>query len=261
VTEYECLRYEVDDGVATITLARPEKHNSFSPRQIREIKDAWNRVRFADDVGCALITGEGDRAFTSGYDLESEVAPQPGGPFMLDLPIAEIGPKSNDVWKPVIAAVNGMACGGAFYILGEVEFIIAADHATFFDPHVSHGMPAIYEPMFMLQRMPLGEIMRVSLLGRNERMTAQRAHEIGLVQEVVPLAELLETARWAAEAILSAPDQTAVQATMKAIWMAQQMSIQHALQSATMLLDTVGTETLAETGDRLRRRAIEPRLR
>lgn len=261
MSSYECLRYEERDGVATITLARPEKHNSFSPQQIDEIKDAWNRVRFAEHVGCVILTGEGDRAFTSGYDLASETAPQPGGPFMLDLPISEIGPKSNDVWKPVIAAVNGMACGGAFYLLGEVEFIIAAEHATFFDPHVSHGMPAIYEPMFMLQRMPLGEIMRVSLLGRNERMTARRAYEIGLVQEVVPAADLMDAARWAAEAILSAPDQLAVQATMKAIWTAQQMSIQQALQSATTLLDTVGTDHLAETGDRLRRKKIEPRLR
>lgn len=261
MSDYDCLEYEARDGIATITMARPDKHNSFSPQQIDEIKDAWNRVRYAKDVGCVIITGAGDRAFTSGYDLSNESPPQPGGPFMLDLPIAEIGPKSNDLWKPVIAAVNGMACGGAFYILGEVEFIIAAEDATFFDPHVSHGMPAIYEPMFMLQRMPLGEIMRVSLLGRNERMTARRAYEIGLVQEVVPADQLLEAARWAAEAILDAPDQTAVQATMKAIWMAQQMSIQHALQSATMLLDTVGTETLSETGDRLRRRKIEPRLR
>ena len=66
---------------------------------------------------------------------------------MLDDPMMRIGPKTNDYWKPVIAAVNGMALGGAFYILGEVEFIIASDNATFFDPHVTHGMPCVYEPM------------------------------------------------------------------------------------------------------------------
>ena len=82
-------------------------------------------------------------------------------PFMFDDPGDNLGPKSNDLWKPVIAAVNGMACGGAFYMLGEVEFIIAADHATFFDPHVSYGMTACFESIHMLQKMPFGEIVRL----------------------------------------------------------------------------------------------------
>jgi enoyl-CoA hydratase/carnithine racemase len=87
-----------------------------------------------------------------------------------------------------------MACGGAFYILGEVEFIIAAEHATFFDPHVTFGMTACFEPMHMLQKMPFHEIMRLSLLGSSERMSAARAHEIGLVSEVVPLDGLHDAA-------------------------------------------------------------------
>ena len=90
----------------------------------------------------------------------------------------------------MIAAVNGMACGGAFYMLGEVEFVIAAEHATFFDPHVTYGMTAAFEPMHMLQKMPFHEIMRLSLLGNHERLSAKRAYEIGLVSEVVPADEL-----------------------------------------------------------------------
>ncbi len=85
-----------------------------------------------------------------------------------------------------------MACGGAFYILGEVDFIIAAEHATFFDPHVTFGMTSCFESMHMLQKMPFHEIMRLALLGSSERMSASRAHEIGLVSEVVPREELQE---------------------------------------------------------------------
>ena len=81
-------------------------------------------------------------------------------PWHFDDPGENIGPKSNDLWKPVIAAVNGMACGGAFYILGEVDFVIAAEHATFFDPHVTFGMTSCFESMHMLQKMPFHEIMR-----------------------------------------------------------------------------------------------------
>src|SRR3989442_15107394 len=105
-------------------------------------------------------------------------------PFMFDDPATNIGPKSCDLWKPVIAAVNGMACGGAFYMLGEVEFIIASEGATFFDPHVTYGMTASYEPILMSGIMPFGDLMRMSLLGNYERLSAERALEIGLVSEV-----------------------------------------------------------------------------
>jgi enoyl-CoA hydratase/carnithine racemase len=67
-------------------------------------------------------------------------------PFTYEDPGRKIGPKSQELWKPVIAAVNGMACAGGFYLLGESDVIIAADHATFFDPHVTYAMTAAFEP-------------------------------------------------------------------------------------------------------------------
>ena len=126
-------------------------------------------------------------------------------PWMYDDPGRDVGPKCRDLWKPVIAAVQGMACGGAFYMLGEVEFVIAADDAVFFDPHVTYGMTAAFEPIQMLSKMPFQEIMRLSLLGAHERMSAERAREIGLVTEVVPRAELRERAAWAARVIADSP--------------------------------------------------------
>src|SRR5256714_14997924 len=74
-----------------------------------------------------------------------------------------------------------MACGGAFYMLGEVDVIIAAEPATFFDPHVTYGMAASFESMHMLSKMPLGEVLRMQLLGSHERLSAGRAPQIGLV--------------------------------------------------------------------------------
>jgi enoyl-CoA hydratase/carnithine racemase len=150
-------------------------------------------------------------------DPEKKAVGSGSTPFHFDDPGEYSGPKSNDLWKPVIAAVNGMACGGAFYMLGEVEFIIAAEHATFFDPHVTYGMTAAFEPVHLLQKMPFQEIMRLALLGNHERMSATRAHQVGLVSEVVPGTELAESARWAASAIASAPA-LAVEGTLRAIW-------------------------------------------
>src|SRR4029078_7055940 len=114
-----------------------------------------------------------------------------------------LGPKSNDLWKPVIAAVNGIACGGAFYMLGESDFVIAPENCTVFDPHTTYGMPTCFEPIHMLQKMPFHEIMRISLLGNAERMSATRAHAVGLVTEVVAADQLEASAKWAAETIAS----------------------------------------------------------
>ena len=109
------------------------------------------------------------------------------------------------------------------YLLGEVEFIIAAEDATFFDPHVTYGMTAAFEPMQMLAKMPFQEIMRMALLGADERMSAARAREIGLVTEVVPGAELMERAEWAARVIADSPP-LAIQGTMRALWTALEVS-------------------------------------
>ena len=261
MSDYECLLYEEADGIATVTLNRPDKHNSFSPTLIAEIRDVWAKLRFNDDVAAVILTGAGEKAFSTGIDL-SYNHPQPSSKLIVNDPMQFIGPKTNDLWKPVIAAVNGMACGGAFYLLGEVEFIIASENATIFDPHVTHGMPCVFEPMLMLQRMPIGEIMRLSLLGKYERLSAQRAHQIGLVQEVVPLEGLMDAARWSAEVIASAPDQTAIESTVRAIWAAQHMSVQQAFHSAPLYINVVdGASKDSVRGNELRQKKIESRIR
>jgi enoyl-CoA hydratase/carnithine racemase len=244
MTKFETLLYEEEDGVARVTLNRPEVHNSFNMQMQRELHDLWRGLRRNDDVRVVILTGAGDKAFCTGIDRTETMSPDASSnkrdkfvgsgstPFIFDDPGSNIGPKSCDLWKPVIAAVNGMACGGAFYMLGEVEFIIAAEHATFFDPHVTYGMTAAFEPIHMLQKMPFHEVMRMSLLGNDERLSAKRAYEIGLVSQVVPDAEKLrEVSDWAARAIAARPP-LAIQGTLRAIWTGRELSRTQALSMA-----------------------------
>jgi enoyl-CoA hydratase/carnithine racemase len=253
VADYETISYEEVDGVAWVTLNRPEVHNAFNFRMQDELKDIWQGLRRNDDVRCAVLTGAGDKAFCVGIDrneimgdwesaddVVGQQATGTGGvssatPWHFDDPGDNVGPKSNDLWKPVIAAVNGMACGGAFYMLGEVDFVIAAEHATFFDPHVTFGMTACFESMHMLQKMPFGEIMRVALLGASERMGAQRAREVGLVTEVVPGDALHDAAAWAAGEIAKSPP-IAIQGTVRALWLARELSRKQALDAGHILI-------------------------
>ena len=241
MTAYETLLVTNDDGVAWVSLNRPERRNAFNPQMQAELRDLWRSFRYDNDVRCIVLCGEGD-AFCTGID-RTEAMTEEGmatdffsaypTPWMYDDPGGDLGPKSNDLWKPVIAAVHGLACGGAFYMLGEVEFIIAAEDAVFFDPHVTWGMTAAFEPIQMLTKMPFQEIMRLSLLGAHERMSAERAREIGLVTEVVPREELRERAGWAARVIADAPP-LAVQGTMRALWTALEMPRAQALGVANL---------------------------
>ncbi len=249
----ETITYDERGAVAWITLNRPEVHNAFDSTMCREIHEVWRALRKNDDVNCAVLTAAGDQAFCVGMDrgepgvftvLENERAIYAtSNNFMYDDPGEILGPKASDLWKPVICAVNGMACGGAFYLIAESDIIIAAENATFFDPHVTYGMAAVYEPIKMLQHMPLGEVLRMSLVGNHERISAATALRIGLVSEIVPVAELEATASRIADAVASAPG-FATAGTLRAIWAANDLGRLGGISIAPSIL-TTGTDTIA----------------
>jgi enoyl-CoA hydratase/carnithine racemase len=241
IPEFETITYEESDGVATVTMNRPEVHNAFNSLMQREIHSLWRALRRHDDVRCIVLTGAGDKAFCTGIDrmeqmggehtdtTDPNIVGSGSTPFMFNDPGDNLGPKSCDLWKPVIAAVNGMACGGAFYMLGETEFIIAAEHATFFDPHVTYGMCASFEPIHMSGVTPFGDIMRLSLMGNYERMSAARAYQIGMVSEVVPADQLASRAHEVAAIIASQPA-LAIEGTVRAIWSTREMPQREAVR-------------------------------
>jgi len=280
-TSTEMISVDVaDDGVATVTLDRPEVLNAFNAQMVEELHSTWRRFRLDDDVRVVVLTATGDRAFCTGIDRSEQIDDGGGGarsasdheddriagfgstPFHFDDPGERLGPKTSDLWKPVIAAVNGMACGGAFYMLGECDVLFAAEHATFFDPHVTYGMTATFEPLHMLHKMPFGELVRMSLAGTHERISAPTAQSMGMVSEVVDGNELLDAASAYASIVASAPP-LAVQGTLRSLWAGLEGTRSQALAQGWALI-ALGTDddSLAEgqaafsSGKR-----IEPRIR
>ncbi len=223
-----------ETGVALVTLDRTHKHNAIDLETADRLAAVWRELRFDDTVRAAVLTGAGTKAFCTGIDRTAQV-PQPSSPYSLDDPLVSIGPKANDLWKPVIAAVEGMACGGAFYLLGESEFVVASREATFFDPHTTYGMVSAFETIHLAQRMPFGEVARTALMGAAERLSARRAYETGLVSELTEPGEAVAGALRAAEVVASYPT-GAVQGTVRAVWASREAARAQALALAPSLI-------------------------
>ena len=268
---FETIRVDISDHVCRVTLDRPEVLNAFNDQMRREIRSTWRALRRMDEVRAVVVTATGEKAFCVGFDRSDALVALEGdggklygtsNNYMYDDPGDDIGPKACDLWKPVIAAVNGICCAGAFYLLAECDIIIAAENATFFDSHVTYGMAAVYEPMKLVPRMPLGEVLRLALLGSHERLTAQTAQRVGLVSEVVPLDELQDAADRLAEIISSQPPE-AVQGTLRAVWAASDMGRLDALAMAPSILTTgTSVDAMAEGQAAFSEgKRTEPRLR
>ena len=221
--EFETVLFEVgDDHVATITLNRPEVLNAFDNAMLDDFAAIWRRCRRDDAIRAVVLRANGDRAFSTGVDRKSGLE-RPNNPWSEDDPGLFLGAKQNRVWKPLLCAVNGMAAGGAFYWLNEADVIICSEDATFFDPHTTYGMTSALEPIGMLKRIPLGEVLRIALFGLDERVSAARALQIGLVSEVVPPGDLWARAHTLA-ARLAEKEPLAIQGTVKAIWDSLEMT-------------------------------------
>ena len=154
-----------------------------------------------------------------------------------------------------------MACGGALYMLGEADIIIAAEHATFFDPHVTYGMVAGFESMHLLQKLPLGETLRVALLGAHERMSAATGPPAGPGLGGGARGRAHGAGHVGGRAIASAPV-FAIQGTLRAVWMAHEVSRREALaQMSSFVMLGTEFENIAGGQETFQAARVEWRLR
>jgi enoyl-CoA hydratase/carnithine racemase len=204
---YETVLYEVEDRIATITFNRPEKLNAISQLMIAELNDAYTRAERDEDVWTLIVTGKG-RAFCSGADVE--VIREDGrvpyeGRYLSRMweweAPQEATPPFRNMAKPIVVAVNGMCCGAGNDLVTTGDISIASEDATFFDPHVSVGIVAGREMVRAARALPINVAMRMALLGKHDRMTAQRAYDLGFITEIVKAEHLQTRARELAETI------------------------------------------------------------
>ncbi|MGV9633158.1 enoyl-CoA hydratase/isomerase family protein [Nocardia rhamnosiphila] len=197
---FDTIDYVVDGHTATITLNRPDALNALSPHMITELRAAYDEAENDDAVWLLVVTGAG-RAFCTGADVKAI----PGdGKVINERPYLstyeqweapqEGTPPFRTMTKPVLTAVNGVCCGAGLDWVTTGDIVIASDRASFFDPHVSIGLVAGREVVRLARVLPRTVALRMALMGKHERMSAQRAYELGMVTEVVEHDRLLERA-------------------------------------------------------------------
>src|SRR5262252_2300451 len=209
----EFIKYEKRDHIAYITFNRPERMNALHPACHVEMDQVWDDFVADRSMWVAIATGAGDKAFSAGNDLRWTAEHRGEQPMRSKGGFAGITARY-DIFKPIIAAVNGFALGGGFEIALSCDIIIAAEHARFGLPEPRVGLMAAAGGVHRLPRhIPLKIAMGMMLTGKP--ISAAEGARLGLVNEVVPKAQLVSTAeRWAREIAECSP--LSVQATKQA---------------------------------------------
>jgi enoyl-CoA hydratase len=223
---YQYLTMEVADRIATITVSRPDKLNALNDATVAELGRAIAEARERDDVGAVLLTGAG-RAFVAGADIGELAGQTPAEAQARALAGQAIFRRFETSPKPTLAAVNGFALGGGCELAMACHVRVASEAAKFGQPEVKLGITPGYGGTQRLPRL-VGRGRALQLLLTGEVIDAQEALRIGLVNAVVPAAELVPSSRRLLQTILAqAP--TAVALCIDAVDRGLDMSLDHAL--------------------------------
>jgi E-phenylitaconyl-CoA hydratase len=184
----------VGDGVCTIVINRPERLNAMDAEHYQLLSQAWCRVRDDNAIRVAIVTGAGEKSFTTGADIKSFLTGPPGYDEMWLTQRDQLLNRGLEIWKPVIAAVNGYCLGGGMTLMLATDIRVASENATFSLAEVKRGViPGNGGTQRALRQLPHAIAMEMLLTGG--AIDAATAARWGLVNNVVPLAELMDAAR------------------------------------------------------------------
>jgi enoyl-CoA hydratase/carnithine racemase len=200
------------------------------------LRECWDEIRDNHDIRCTIITGAGDRHFCTGADLTEVADSGPIGAGYGSMR-AEVrwSSRQNEIWKPTICAVNGLVAGGGLHFVVDSDIVVAAENAQFLDTHVNVGMVGAIENIGLARRLPIGTALRMTLQGRTFRLPAQRAYQLGLVDELAEPGRALDVALEIAHDVAkNSPN--AVSLSMRAVWSALEMPYTTAMEYGYALL-------------------------
>jgi len=222
---YSTLEVWREGLVGWLVFDRPDVGNAVDAAMFTELEAAWAELDADAGVRVIVNTGNGE-AFQTGLDVrqlatDKEALRQQSRrtrDFDLRMTAWHCG-----VWKPVVCAVNGVCAGAGLHFVADADVVIASSDASFLDPHVSVGQASAIETISMIRKSPMEPITRMALLGRYERMPAERARGLGILSEVVdPPSSLRERAQEIAETIAQRSLEE-LAATKKAMWQALEL--------------------------------------
>jgi enoyl-CoA hydratase len=229
---YETLVVERRGPVGWLAFDRPDVGNAMDATMLAELERAWLELDADREVRVIVNTGNGP-AFQTGLDVvqlsRDKEALREQSRRTRDATL-KLTAWHNQVWKPVIAAVNGTCAGGGLHFVADADIVIAAESATFLDPHVSVGQVTAFEAITLARTSPMEAILRMALVGRHERITAERARQLGILSEVVADDDLEVVAMdLAGKVAKNSP--AAMAATKKALWGALELGLTDACRA------------------------------
>ncbi len=256
---YGTLQVRREGHVGWLVFDRPEAGNAMDATMLDELERAWRELADDPTVRVIVNTGAG-LAFQTGLDVrqlardKDALREQSRRTKRAELRLTAW---HNSVDKPVIAAVNGICAGGGLHFVADADMVIASSEATFVDPHVSIGQVTAYEAVALVRTSPMEPIMRMAFSGRHERMTADRAHQLGIVGEVVAPDRLLDAAvDLAGKVARNSP--AAMAATKRALWGALERGLTDACRTGTAELVAMWGHPDQEEGPRAFTERREP---
>jgi enoyl-CoA hydratase/carnithine racemase len=249
---YRTLVVERSGPVGWLIFDRPDRGNAMDSTMLAELETAWSELGSDPSVRVIVNTGNGS-SFQTGLDVKQlsrdpdALREQSRRTKRAELRLTAW---HNQIWKPVIAAVNGTCAGGGLHFVADADIVMASSDAAFTDPHVSIGQVTAYEAIGLLRKMPVEAVMRMALVGRYERIGAQRAFELGMISQVVdPPERLREEAQALAENIAK-NSPAAMAATKRALWGALELGLTDACKAGAKELVSMWGHPDQEEGPR-----------
>jgi len=242
---FQNILFEVKDGIALVTINRPEVLNALNRQTLRELSEAIAQVEGSESIKGAIITGSGERSFAAGADIRelAELTPLEAHEFALNG--QALLDRIESLSKPVVAAVNGYALGGGCEIAMACHMRIASENAEFGQPEINLGIIPGYGGTQRLPRL-VGRGIATELILTGRRISAQEAYRIGLVNQVVPLADLIPSAEKLLQTIFS-KGPIAVAYALQAIHRGLQMGLEQGLKMEADLFGLIfATEDVRE---------------